>query len=156
MPRLVTGEGSLCWARNPSRCHLAGSEMALRLPTVAQAVCPSIQCSSQITFIPAALPVVICTCYWHLYLNPHSNITQKCSHSLAPGPAGWEQPAAVAPSSASPRPGWAHAAPHWDRACTHSTFLTLKFAVKATTRDSCVYSSQKFSNVYHREHIASS
>lgn len=59
MPGLVTGEGSLCSARNLNRCHLAGSEMPLQLLAIAQAACPSIQCSSQIPYIPTALPFVI-------------------------------------------------------------------------------------------------
>lgn len=150
MPRLVTGEGRLRSARNLSRCHLAGSEMALQLLAIAQEVCPSIQCSSQIAFISAALPFVICMHYWHLYLNPHRNITRKCSHSLALGPAGRERPGAVPLSSASPRPGWSHAAPHQDCAHTRSTFLTLRFATKTTTRDSPFYSS----HVCHSERIA--
>lgn len=59
MPGLVTGEGSLCSARNLNRCHLAGSEMALQFLAIAQAACPSIQCASQIPCIPTALPFVI-------------------------------------------------------------------------------------------------
>lgn len=51
--------GKLRSARNLNRCHLAGSEIALQLLAIAQAACPSIQCSSQIPHIPTALPFVI-------------------------------------------------------------------------------------------------